>query len=124
MQRARESLAEADVLVAARRWRGAVNRLYYAAFYAARAVLAIRNLDSSRHSGAIALFQQHVVKAGSVPLDVARALPRAFESRQSSDYADTADPTEDDVRVLRTDIEAFVDACAHLVERTTSHPES
>lgn len=124
MQRARESLAEADLLAAAQRWRGALNRLYYAAFYAARAVLAIRDLDSSRHSGAIALFQQHFVKTGAVPPDVARALPRAFESRQSSDYADTADPTEDEVRVLRTDIEAFIDACAHLVERTMSHPES
>jgi uncharacterized protein len=94
------------------------------AFYATRAVLAIRNLDSSRHSGVIALFQQHFVKTGAVPLDVARALPRAFESPQSSDYTDTADPTADEVRVLSTDIEAFIDACAHLVERTTSHTES
>ena len=34
---AHETLQEADVLLAASRWRGAANRLYYAAFYAARA---------------------------------------------------------------------------------------
>lgn len=32
-------------------WRGAINRLYYAGFYAAKALLAVRNLDTSKHSG-------------------------------------------------------------------------
>ena len=50
---ARTTIDEADVLIAARRWRGALNRLYYAAFYAARALLATRDLDSARHSGVI-----------------------------------------------------------------------
>jgi uncharacterized protein (UPF0332 family) len=56
MQRAREALGEADLLIGALRWRGALNRLYYAAFYAARAVLATRDLDSSRHSGSSRSF--------------------------------------------------------------------
>lgn len=68
----------------------AVNRFYYAAFHAARALLATRGLDSSRHAGVIALFQQHFVKTGDFPLDVARALPRAFEKRLNSDYEDFA----------------------------------
>jgi uncharacterized protein (UPF0332 family) len=35
---------------------GAVNRFYYAAFYVARSLLALRELDSSRHNGVISLF--------------------------------------------------------------------
>ena len=35
LSRARDALAEADVLVSAQRWTGALNRLYYALFYAA-----------------------------------------------------------------------------------------
>ena len=50
---ANETLQEAEVLREASRWRGAANRLYYAAFYAARALLALRDLDSARHSGVI-----------------------------------------------------------------------
>lgn len=116
LQRARETVEEADVLIASSRWRGALSRLYYAAFYAARAVLATRDLDSSRHSGAIALFQQHFVKTGEVPTAVARTLPRAFGLRQTSDYADDADPSPDEVRSLRSEVEAFVAACAQVVE--------
>src|SRR2546423_10252659 len=35
--------------------------------------LATRNLDSSRYSGVIALFQEHFVRTGLVPTDTARA---------------------------------------------------
>ena len=84
LMRAREPLAEADLLVSPNRWNGALNRAYYAAFYAARARLALKRMDSSRHSGVIALFQEHFVKTGAVPPDIARALPQAFARRQAA----------------------------------------
>jgi uncharacterized protein (UPF0332 family) len=43
MAQAQETLAEADQLLASQGLRGAVNRLYYATFYAARALLATRD---------------------------------------------------------------------------------
>jgi HEPN domain len=71
-----------------------VNRLYYAAFYAARALLATRDVDAARHSGLITVFQQHFVKTGLVPAETGKVLARAFEKRQASDYGDfaTIDP--------------------------------
>ncbi|MBI1875185.1 MAG: HEPN domain-containing protein [Acidobacteria bacterium] len=98
IDRAIEALREADLLIADQRWRGAINRLYYAAFHAAKALLAVRNLDTSKHSGTIALFQQHFVKTELVPTDLARGLSRAFDKRQLTDYADSSDPGHDDVR--------------------------
>jgi uncharacterized protein (UPF0332 family) len=79
--RAHAALHEADILIEQQHFSGALNRVYYAAFYAARAMLATRNLDSSRHSGVIALFQEHFVLPGLVAIETARALPRAFEKR-------------------------------------------
>jgi uncharacterized protein (UPF0332 family) len=61
-----------------------VNRFYHAAFYAARALLAVRELESSRHTGVISLFQKHFVKPGLVSTDKAKALPRAFEKRRKA----------------------------------------
>ena len=119
IQRAHETLEEGDLLIAARHWRGALNRVYYAAFYAARALLATRDLDAGRHSGVIALFQQHFVKTGVVPADIAKALPYAFESRQTSDYADVAEPGEEEVIALQMSVTAFVAACQHVVEQET-----
>jgi uncharacterized protein (UPF0332 family) len=48
MTRAHAALHEADLLIEQQHFSGALNRVYYAAFYAARAMLATRNLDSSR----------------------------------------------------------------------------
>src|SRR5438552_2779522 len=77
-------------------------------FYAARALLATHNLDSARHSGIISLFQEHFVRSGLIAGEVARVLPRAFEKRQTSDYDDFMEPSEDEVSSLRSQIERFV----------------
>jgi len=99
--RAHSALHEADILLEQRQFGGALNRVYYTAFYAARALLATRNLDSSRHSGVIALFQEHFVRTGRIATDTARALPRAFEKRQTSDYGDFSEPSAEEVLSLR-----------------------
>src|SRR5579864_6637280 len=80
----------------------------YAAFYAARPLLATRNLDSSRHSGVIGLFQEHFGRTGLVPNETARPLARAFEKRQTSDYSDFSEPSSDEVLSLRDQVQAFV----------------
>jgi uncharacterized protein (UPF0332 family) len=66
LSRAQDAFAEGDHLLTKKAFMGAVNRFYYSAFYAARALLAIRELDSSRHSGVISLFQRHFVKLAAV----------------------------------------------------------
>jgi len=117
LSRAHEALADADLLMAASRWNGALNRLYYAAFYAARATLALKRLDSSRHSGVIALFQEHFVKTGAVRTEFARALPQAFARRQRSDYGDFAEAQVAEVQSLREEVERLVQACEEVVNR-------
>jgi len=116
MERARAALAETDLLIEQRLFVGAMNRVYYAAFYAARALLATRDVDSSRHSGVIALFQEHFVRTGLIPADTARAFPRAFEKRQTSDYGDFSEPASDEVDALREQVRAFVEACDQTLE--------
>jgi len=113
--RAHEALDEANLLIEQRHCTGALNRLYYAAFYAARALLATKTLDSSRHSGVIALFQEHFVKTGLISTDAARALPRAFEKRQTSDYGDFSEPTSEEVLSLRDQVRPFVASCETLL---------
>ena len=69
----------------------------------------------SRHSGVIALFQEHFVKTGVVAADIARALPQAFARRQRSDYGDFAEAQMTEVEALRDAVERFVRACEEVV---------
>jgi len=117
IERAEAACREGDLLTEQDAFRGAVNRYYYAAFYAARALLATRDVDSARHAGVIALFQQHFVKTGAFPADVARALPRSFEKRLSSDYSDFVDISAAEVDRVKTDVHAFLGACREYLEK-------
>lgn len=115
--RAYETFQEGLILLKSPSLRGAVNRFYYAAFYAARALLASKELDSPKHSGVISLFHEHFVKTGRVKVEIARALSRAFEKRQDSDYEDFASFTLAEVEDLREKVEAFIGECERVLGR-------
>ena len=109
--RARESLEEGVVLLERGSLAGAANRFYYAAFYAARALLATKELDSARHSGVISLFHQHFVKTQIIDVEKSKALSRSFEKRQDSDYEDFVSLTREEVSSIKLTVEAFIKEC-------------
>lgn len=51
-----------------------MNRLYYAMFYAVLALLQEKEMGTSKHSGAIALFDREYVKTGLFPKEMSKAL--------------------------------------------------
>jgi uncharacterized protein (UPF0332 family) len=118
--RAKAAFSEGNHLMKAKAFMGAVNRFYYAAFYAARALLAVRELDSSRHSGVISLFQAQFVKPGLIATEKAKALPRAFEKRQKSDYGDFSTVTASEAQSIRKDVAGFLQECEQLLSRLTA----
>jgi len=64
----------------------AVNRAYYAIFYAANALLATKGLERSKHSGVIAAFRQHFVKTGLIETEYSRFYGAAMDDRHEGDY--------------------------------------
>jgi uncharacterized protein (UPF0332 family)/predicted nucleotidyltransferase len=63
-----------------------VNRLYYACFHAAQAVLYDRGYDPSSHGGVISLFGSEVVMEDDVPRERGRLLNRLSDLRKQGDY--------------------------------------
>lgn len=86
LQQADECLDAARVLLEKRLNRPAVNRAYYAMFYAVLALLATRKRETSKHGGAISLFDKEFVKPGTFTKNFSRWLHDAFDLRQRSDY--------------------------------------
>ncbi len=64
----------------------AMNRLYYATFYAVSALLMEQDLSFTKHSGVRAAFHQHFVKAGVLDRKWGRLYDQLFEDRQEGDY--------------------------------------
>jgi uncharacterized protein (UPF0332 family) len=64
----------------------AAARAYYAAFYAASALLLSQDIDTNKHGGVIALFHQHFVKTGKLDKEQGKSLNWLFEIRGVGDY--------------------------------------
>ena len=110
LTQARDSIREADVLnQSGMSRRSVMNRLYYAMFYAVLALLQEKELGTSKHSGAIALFDREFVKTGSFSKEMSKGLHRAFELRQKGDYMEETEVTADDVVEIRSVAEQFVE---------------
>lgn len=108
MRQAEDTLREAQILHGERTNRGAINRAYYAMFYAVLAILATKKLGSSKHSGAISLFDREFVKPGDLPKELSRSLHTAFEHRQEADYGELTELDESTATHMIEEANAFV----------------
>jgi uncharacterized protein (UPF0332 family) len=117
LDRAREALAEAILLLDSAHANTAVNRLYYACFYAVSALLLTKGLTATSHSGLRTLFHQHLIRPGLLPLGQGPLYDRLFDQRQRSDYADLVHFAVHEVRAWSTESQTFVDAVAVPIQQ-------
>ncbi len=92
LAQAGETLQAGRELLAGKHYRDAINRAYYAMFYAALGLLAARQLGSSKHAGVLSLFGQNFVNTGEFASDKAVYLRQAFDLRQKCDYREFVEP--------------------------------
>lgn len=102
MGKADQALAAARRELAAGDGGLATNRIYYACFYAAMAVLLQENMQFSSHAGVRAAVHQHLVKCGRLPASMGKFHDQAFEDRQEADYVALA---KFDTEVIRSRID-------------------
>ena len=86
----------------------AASRAYYAAFYAATALLLREGLEFGKHS-VIASIHQRFVKTGKLDKEQGKALNWLFELRGVGDYGVTA-------HVSREQFEEAIEAAAKFLE--------
>jgi uncharacterized protein (UPF0332 family) len=61
IQRARETIGEVQSHLDNKYWNTAINRMYYACFYAIGALLAKHQIEASSHTGVRQKFGEHFV---------------------------------------------------------------
>ena len=69
-------------------YKDALNRSYYCIFHSIRAVLALDNFDSKKHSGVISEFHRNYIKTGKFDKKFSNTIRISFQIRNRSDYED------------------------------------
>jgi len=87
---------------------GSVNRFYYAIFQSIRAILATKELDSSKHSGVLSLFNLHFVKPGLLSKNTSKIATKVFSERTNADYDDFKMYQKTEVEQIKSDTETFI----------------
>jgi len=91
------------------------SRAYYAAFYAATALLLSREREFSKHSGIIAAIHKHFVKTGVLSQEHGKNLNWLFELRDIGDYGTTVHVPQEDAKQAVHAAQLFIEAVKSLL---------
>ena len=116
LEKAQEVYQAACVLYDAAQWNSVINRLYYACFYSASALLLYKHLSAKSHSGVIGQFSEHIVRPGIISIEEFRVYAKLLNWRSKGDYNDLYDFTKEDVDSMMKPAKHFVDRVASLVD--------
>ena len=116
LAKAQETYQAALVLYDACQWNSVINRLYYACFYSATALLLYKKLHAKSHAGVISQFSENIVRTGLVSKDEFRVYAKLLSWRSKGDYSDLFDFTKEDVDSMMQPTKEFIDKVSSLIQ--------
>ena len=117
ISRACESLDEAELMCDGGFFNAAVNRLYYACYYAVVALLLKNNISAQTHSGVKTMLGLHFISKGLLSIENGKVFTTLFEKRHSGDYDDFVYCDKEMVDELTPKARDFIDAVKSLINQ-------
>jgi uncharacterized protein (UPF0332 family) len=108
ISRAKDTFEDAEILAEKEKWNSAINRLYYAAFYAVTALLLEADLKPKTHNGAKSNFSEHFIKTGKIETKYGKLYSQLFTWRQKGDYDDLFDFQKENVLPYFEPVNKFI----------------
>lgn len=115
LQRAHETMKEAEVMIREAFYNAAVNRMYYACYYATVALLLKNDIQTQTHNRVKTMLGLHFISTGKLPLKVGKTFTTLFEKRHSGDYDDFVFCDKEMVDELFPQAEVFIQSVEKLL---------
>ena len=115
IQRSKETLLEAKFMLDGGYFNGAINRLYYACYYIAIALLIKNGISAQTHAGTKQMLGLHFVVTGKLSPKLSSIYATLFEKRQSSDYDDFIYYDLETVEKLYPQVTNLIEAIEELI---------
>lgn len=117
LARAKETLRETKIHIENELWNTAINRLYYACYYAATALLLENDIKANTHSGVRQMLGLHFIKTGIISSDLGKVFSDLFDKRHASDYDDFISITREDVEDFLPTEKDFINKLEELLKK-------
>ncbi len=115
IEKGSDTLKEADLLASSEYYNAAINRLYYAVYYVASALMLSNKLETFTHKGIKTMLGLRFIQTGKLEREYGGIYQRLFDSRQAGDYEDFVYYTREDYRTLRPLAQKFIDKITELL---------
>lgn len=108
LEKAKQDLETAKINFEHSMFAQSVNRSYYAAFHALRALLAYDRFDSKKHSSILGYFNKNYIANGKIEKEYYKIIASAFDIRTKSDYQDFYIINKEEAREQLVNVEKFI----------------
>ncbi len=115
VEKARTALSDIHKIMPMEVWAIIANRMYYALYYAASALLINDAHMVSTHRGVLSQLNQYYVREGLLSKEDGHLFGRIFAFRQGSDYDDFIDASQSEVEQYLPKVESLVDKIVSLI---------
>ena len=115
LERAYKTMEEAALLEGQGYYNAAVNRLYYACYYATEALMLKNKIEAKSHAGVKAMLGLHFVSKGLIPVNIGKILSTLYEKRQSGDYDDFIYCDKEMTDDLTVQAKTYIDSLSRLI---------
>ncbi len=116
INRAKETLQEVQLHIRNELWITAINRIYYACYYAVSALLLKNDFKVQTHAGTRQMFGLNFVKSGIISKESGKFYSDIFDMRHSGDYDDFVDFTKEDVLEALTPANDLISSIELLIK--------
>lgn len=100
-------------MISSSHWNLAIQRMYYAAYYMASALLQKNGITTHSHNGVVSQLGYNFISTGKLSKNDGRLYSRLLQNRITGDYNDFFDFTEEEAKEL---IEPTKELVKHLDE--------
>lgn len=115
INKALTTLDEVKIHIENQLWNTAVNRLYYACYYAVIALLLKHEIKADTHAGVRQMFGLYFIKTGIIERESGSFYTDIFDMRQNGDYEDLFDFKKEDVISLLQPATELISAIQKLL---------
>jgi uncharacterized protein (UPF0332 family) len=116
LNRAKDTLDDAQILADKGKWNSAINRLYYAAYYSVTALLLKSDLRATTHNGVKTNFSEFYIKTNLISKELGRIYSQLFTWRQKGDYDDLFDFERDKVLPYFEPVKQLIEAIEKFIK--------
>ncbi len=115
LEKAKATFAEVPVQMDNKFYRTAANRLYYACYYAATALLINDGYEAHTHSGVKTLLGLHYFSQNKIEMPFSKMYRQLFNLRQTGDYEDWVNIDDEEVNPFIEPVEQFIASIEKLI---------